>query len=398
MKQAILLMLLVLLPVPAALAADSAEFQEYTIHNLPLVVGVPYTLGLGFTNTGDTAWTSAGGYGLEIVEGIGSNCTGTELSPGDSVLNGQVASFELSCIPLPDEVDKTTIRVQMEKSGVPFGESRVIDVFTVENDCRNNAVDGTCNKYCGADDRCHGYRQNDINKDGFCNSSCSFMDSPPAGWETTTTMSTTTTKKTTTTTEETTTTTGTTLSTTTTTLGCSLTEGLRDDGVCSISCGASAYCDKKQMDVKGCLNCGTQLCGNGLVDAGEMCDTKASSSEWKCELFLCNGPRSMGFKACGGECQCSYYEETCMSGRCGAECGGDSECNDYNPLTEDNCNISSCRCTFALITVPGKGEGPEAKGAGLNAMSIAIAGLALVAGVLLLAFITKGRKKVEKAK
>jgi|GEM_PF-4807908 len=337
------LCLLFLLSAAAAMAADNSHFQSYLIYKTPLEVGLNYTVGIGFMNTGDSAWTKAGEYELEIVEEIGSYCTGTLLSDDDALDNGQTKMFNLSCIPLPGDVGKTTIETRMMHDRISFGETGTLDFFEVENNCDSNAIDHICNKYCGAESQCHGYRQNDINTEGFCDSNCSFMDSPPAGWQTTTTITTTTKKKTTTTSTTTTTALTTTTTTTTTTLKCSASIGLREDGVCTDSCGASLACNGTTNRTAGCFNCGISTCGNGLVDAGELCDLSTGTQAWKCEAFVCQGSQSRGFLGCDN-CNCSYYEGACVAGRCSAECDSDSGCNDFDTATDDSCNLSSCSC------------------------------------------------------
>lgn len=346
----ITLFAIILLVLPSVFAADKSAMQEYTIYNNPMDVGVKYTVDIGFQNTGDTVWTKAAGYEMVVLEAIGSYCSGTELSPSDSVAGGQVKVFELSCTPLMADVGKTTIRVQMQKSGVLFGDEGVIDIFTVEDNCKHGAVDKTCNKYCGSQEECDGYPQNYINKNGFCDAECVFSDAPPV--EFTTTTATTTIKRTTTTTTTTTTTEET---TTTTTIKCTLTAGLRDDGVCSVMCGASSDCDLKTVDLLGCANCGVKQCGNGLLDRSEECDTSAKN--WVCEPIICNGTKSKGFINCNN-CRCAYYDEACTVGRCNAECSKNTDCNDQDEETDDFCSEANCICYHEPVQ---EGAGSESK-------------------------------------
>jgi|GEM_PF-4434220 len=191
-------MLFILVPLVAH-AADDSQLPASCAPPTVLEVGKRYSIGVSFMNVGDTPWTKADGYSLSIISAIGTECTGYNLSNNEVIAKNQTKTFSLSCIPIPGEETKSTITVRMIHNTDYFGETGIpctIYSFRVVNHCQHNAINGFCNKYCGASTECHNHEINaSIDpgdpSQGFCDFECRFLDSTPE--ETTITIATTTT-------------------------------------------------------------------------------------------------------------------------------------------------------------------------------------------------------------
>ena len=100
----------------------------------------------------------------------------------------------------------------------------------------------------------------------------------------------------------------------------------------------------------------SSTCGNGIINSGEQCElplTKNNNyclqSNHQCSGKLYGSRDSYG--NCSSACQCVYdsFSYSCSAGNCGAECGVDSDCNDFNSNTVDTCDLSNCSCKHTLI-------------------------------------------------
>ncbi len=186
--------ILLMAPVPVAYAEDNSEVALWCASPTTVIIGIRYTVEVPFKNLGDSAWTKAGNYSLGLIDPIGTECAGTELDEGDYIKSNDTKRFQLGCIPLLSDKNKTTITVRMMRSGEYFGETGVPCSFLnfyVVNHCEHNAVNGVCNKYCGADERCHNIMMNSSidpynESRGFCDDECQWLAERPQEATTTT--------------------------------------------------------------------------------------------------------------------------------------------------------------------------------------------------------------------
>ncbi|MBD3203005.1 MAG: VWA domain-containing protein [Candidatus Lokiarchaeota archaeon] len=115
--------------------------------------------------------------------------------------------------------------------------------------------------------------------------------------------------------------------------------------------------DGNDNNYDSCTNdCRNAVCGDGYLfySDGEECEPPETTDNHDCiqTQFECLGAKAGirdSYGDCDEECGCIYdnFEYQCIEGECGGECDSDDDCDDFDPETEDFCNLETCSCEYS---------------------------------------------------
>jgi len=117
-------------PVTVSLAADAARFVSQKVPSTSVKAGSTFSVTVDMRNVGTNTWTQAGGYALSPVPGYYAWLPSVALAGSDSIAQGQDKVFTFNCV-APSSAGTYTMRWQMSRQGVLFGDQSFVKTITV---------------------------------------------------------------------------------------------------------------------------------------------------------------------------------------------------------------------------------------------------------------------------